>query len=43
MIRKKNDAAIIIQRNWDICRWNPKYKIAIKYVKESYRQCMEAF
>lgn len=39
----KIKSAKIIQYYWDICRWNPKYKIAKKYINESYRECMKPF
>ena len=36
--KKKNDAAIIIQCNWDICRYNTRYKIARDYVMRDYEE-----
>ena len=32
----KNQAALIIQKQWDICRYNPKYKICKNILAKEY-------
>ena len=41
--KKKIDAARIIQSQWDMCRYNPMYKIARKFVIEGYNEYIKSF
>tara|TARA_B100000902_G_scaffold143918_1_gene141340 strand:- start:1555 stop:2136 length:582 start_codon:yes stop_codon:yes gene_type:complete len=41
--KKKIDAVRKIQRYWDICRYNPMYRIARKFAIEGYNEYIKSF
>ena len=40
LIEKQEKAAFIIQKQWDICRYNPEYQICKNIVTKEYEMLM---